>query len=134
VPADPELLRRVRLFEGLEQRELEDIANSMKERTFRSGDTVTEEGTGGVGFFVIADGQAEVSSHGEHRRDLGPGDHFGEVALISGADRTATITAKSDLRCYGLTSWEFRPLIENNGRIAWKLLEQLGRILRETDR
>jgi CRP-like cAMP-binding protein len=129
VAAPVELLRQVKLFSDLEPRELESIAQSMKERTFSAGDTVTMEGTGGVGFFVIADGQAEVDTHGEHRRDLGPGDHFGEVALVTGADRTATIRAKTDLRCFGMTPWEFRPLVENNGKIAWKLLQQMGQML-----
>jgi CRP-like cAMP-binding protein len=132
VAAPAELLKRVRLFEGLERRELDQIAATMKERRFGAGQTVTEEGAGGVGFFVIGEGEAEVQTHGEHRRDLGPGDHFGEVALVAGTDRTATIRAKTDLTCYGMTPWEFRPLVENNGRIAWKLLEQMGRILRET--
>ena len=103
----------------------------MKERTFRAGETVTEEGRAGAGFFVIAEGEAEVSSHGERRRDLGPGDHFGEIALITDTDRTATITAKTDLRCFGMTAWDFRPLVESNGHIAWKLLQSLGRMLRD---
>lgn len=134
MPAPPELLTAVRLFEGLERRELESIAQTMKERRYGAGETVTTEGTGGVGFFVIAEGQASVEAHGEHRRDLGPGDHFGEVALVAGTDRTATIRATTDLRCFGMTPWDFRPLVENNGRIAWKLLEMMGRMLRESER
>ena len=129
--APVDLLQRVPLFEGLEQRELQNIASSMKERTFGAGDTVTEEGRSGAGFFVIADGEAEVTAHGQHRRDLGPGDHFGEVALITDTDRTATIRAKTELHCYGMTSWEFKPLVESNGRIAWQLLQSMGRMLRE---
>jgi CRP-like cAMP-binding protein len=131
VAAPVELLQRVPLFSGLERRELESIASSMKERTFNAGDTVTEEGRSGAGFFVIADGEAEVTAHGQHRRDLGPGDHFGEVALITDTDRTATIRAKTELHCYGMTSWEFKPLVESNGRIAWQLLQSMGRMLRE---
>ena len=129
--APVDLLQRVPLFAGLEQRELQSIASSMKERTFGAGDTVTEEGRSGAGFFVIADGEAEVTSHGQHRRDLGPGDHFGEIALITDTDRTATITAKTDLRCYGMTSWEFKPLVESNGAVAWKLLQSLGKLLHD---
>jgi CRP/FNR family transcriptional regulator, cyclic AMP receptor protein len=129
VSAPVELLQKVPLFAGLESRELQSIASSMKERTFPAGSTVTEEGRSGAGFFVIADGEAEVSSHGQHRRDLGVGDHFGEIALITDTDRTATIRAKTDLRCFGLTSWEFKPLVESNGTIAWKLLQSMGRML-----
>ena len=106
----------------------------MKERRFGAGETVTAEGSAGVGFFVIGEGQAEVTTGGERRRELGPGDHFGEIALISDTDRTATITAKTDLRCYGMTPWDFKPLVESNGRIAWKLLQSLGRMLRDEGR
>ena len=122
-----ELLKRVPIFEGLERRELERIAASMKQRTFRAGDTVTSEGTGGVGFFVIEDGQARVTIHGDERRRLGPGDYFGEIALLTDRPRTATITAETDLRCYGMTSWDFKPLVETHGSIAWKLLQAMAK-------
>ena len=122
-----DLLKRVPIFEGLEKRELERIAGSMKQRTFRAGDTVTTEGRGGVGFFVIEDGEARVTIHGDERRRLGPGDYFGEVALLTDRPRTATITAESELRCYGMTSWDFKPLVETHGSIAWKLLQAMAK-------
>lgn len=133
MPAPPELLNRVPLFEGLERRELQSLASSFKERTFSAGDTVAQEGAGGVGFFIISDGQASVTVRGEKRATLGPGDYFGEVALIDDGARTATITADSELHCYGLTSWEFRPLVESNSAIAWKLLQALAKRLRQSD-
>ena len=122
-----DLLQRVPIFEGLDRRELERIAASMKQRTFRSGDTVTTEGQGGVGFFVIEDGTAKVTVGGEDRRTLGPGDYFGEVALLTDSPRTATIRAETDLRCYGMTSWDFKPLVETHGSIAWKLLQAMSK-------
>jgi CRP-like cAMP-binding protein len=121
------LLGRVPIFQGLEDRELERIAASMKERTFRSGDNVTTEGSGGVGFFIISDGEAKVSVGGEERRRLGPGDYFGEVALLTDSPRTATIVAESDLHCYGMTSWDFKPLVESHNTIAWKLLQAMAK-------
>ena len=124
-PAD--LLQRVPLFSDLDHKELERIAASMKPRTFQAGDQVTTEGQSGVGFFVIEDGEAKVTVGGEERRRLGPGDYFGEVALLNESARTATITAESDLRCYGLTSWEFRPLVETHSSIAWKLLQTMSK-------
>ena len=127
-----DLIQQVPLFQGLERRELEDIASTMKERSFRAGETLTEEGTGGAAFFVIAEGEAEVTAGGERRRTLGPGDHFGEIALIAGTDRTATITAKTDMRCYGMAPWDFKPLVETNSEIAWKLLQSMGRMLRDS--
>ena len=122
-----DLLQRVPIFQGLDRRELERIAASMKPRTFRAGDTVTSEGQGGVGFFVIEDGKAKVTVGGEDRRTLGAGDYFGEVALLTDRPRTATITAETELRCYGMTSWDFKPLVETHGSIAWKLLQAMAK-------
>jgi CRP/FNR family transcriptional regulator, cyclic AMP receptor protein len=129
-----ELLEQIPLFQGLPHDELGRIARSFKERRFSAGDTVTTEGAGGVGFFVIGEGTASVDVHGEERGRLGPGDYFGELALIDDqARRTATITADSELTCYGLTSWEFRPLVETNAEIAWKLLQVMAKRLRESE-
>jgi len=122
-----DLLQRVPIFSDLDRKELERIASSMKQRTFQAGDTVTTEGQSGIGFFMIEDGEAKVTVGGEERRRLGPGDYFGEVALLNESARTATITAETDLRCYGLTSWEFRPLVETHGSIAWKLLQAMSK-------
>ena len=124
-----DLLKRVPLFSDLDNRELGRIAGSMKERTFSAGDTVAREGESGVGFFVIEDGAAKVSVGGEERRTLGPGDYFGEIALISEGARTATVTADTELRTYGMTFWDFRPLVEENASIAWKLLQALAKQL-----
>jgi CRP/FNR family transcriptional regulator, cyclic AMP receptor protein len=122
-----DLLKRVPLFSDLDRKELERVAASMKERTFSAGDTVTSEGSTGVGFFVIESGSAKVTVGGTDRRTLGAGDYFGEVALLNESARTATITAESDLKCYGLTSWEFRPLVETQPPIAWKLLQAMSK-------
>ena len=122
-----ELLKQVPIFSDLDKKELDRIAASMKPRTFKAGETVTAEGQTGVGFFVIESGEATVTVHGDERRKLGPGDYFGEVALLNETTRTATITADTDLRCYGLTSWEFRPLVETHGSIAWKLLQAMSK-------
>jgi CRP/FNR family cyclic AMP-dependent transcriptional regulator len=122
-----DLIAGVPLFQGLEKKELEDVARTVHERTFNPGDTVAQEGQGGVGFFVIKDGEAKVTIAGDEVRRLGPGDYFGEIALITEGARTATVTAESELRCYGLTPWEFRPLVQSNASIAWKILQALAR-------
>jgi len=134
VSAPVELVQGVPLFEGLNQRELRDLASTMKERTFREGQTIAVEGQSGIGFFIIAEGTATVSQGGEDRATLGPGDHFGEIALIDDGVRTASVTADSQLKAYGLTSWEFRPLVESNATIAWKLLKTMATRLREAER
>ena len=128
--APVELLQRVPLFADFERGDLQRLARSFKERTFPAGTTVAGEGRTGAGFFVIENGEASVSVRGADRGKLGPGDYFGEIALIDEGARSATVTADSDLRCYGLTSWEFRPLVEGNASIAWKLLETMAKRLR----
>jgi CRP-like cAMP-binding protein len=131
--APVELVRGVPLFADLDRKELQGLANTMKERTFQRGSTIASEGQTGVGFFVIAEGTATVSQGGETRATLGPGDHFGEIALIDDGLRTASVTADSQLKTYGMTSWEFRPLVESNATIAWKLLKTMATRLREAE-
>ena len=128
--ASVETLQNVPLFAGLDRKELESIAGSMRERRFAAGDTVTEEGAAGAGFFIIEDGSADVTVEGEPRGSIGPGDYFGEIALLTGSDRTATIVARTDMLCYGMTPWDFRPLVESNSAIAWKLLTAMAEKLR----
>jgi pyruvate,water dikinase len=123
-------LRRVELFADMDRRQAEQIARLLKERRFAKGDTVIMEGSGGAAFFLIDTGEAKVASKGVELATLGPGHYFGEVALIDGGPRSATVTAATDLVCYGLTFWEFRPLVEKNGTIAWKLLQALAKRLR----
>lgn len=129
--APPDALRRVRLFADLNKRELSEVARLFKPRTFAAGETVIREGSGGGAFYVIESGEATVLVRGEPRATLGPGDHFGEVALIDEGSRTATVTAQTELVCYGTTLWEFRPLVERNGVVGWKLLQALAQMFRE---
>lgn len=126
-------LARVPLFSGLEKRDLERIAETFKERNYKAGDTIASEGQGGAGFFVIADGTAKVLVHGEERGSLGPGDYFGEIALLDEGARTASVEAATDMTCYAMTFWEFRPIVETDARIAWQLVLALARKLREID-
>jgi CRP-like cAMP-binding protein len=118
-----DLLKQVPLFSDLEDRELRQIANGMKQRTFSAGQEIAVEGQSGVGFFVIEEGTAKVTVGGNEVRMLGPGDYFGEVALITQGARTATVTADTDLKTYGMTFWEFRPMVEDTPTLAWKLLQ-----------
>jgi CRP/FNR family cyclic AMP-dependent transcriptional regulator len=128
-----ELLKRVPMFEHLSDKELKTLAANFTDRSFQSGQELTSEGKGAAGFFVIESGEANVAVDGASRRTLGPGDYFGEIALIDGGSRTATVTAASDGKCYGLTPWQFRPLVEEHGSIAWTLLEALAARVRELE-
>ena len=128
-----DLLREVPLFADLGRRELEQIAGSMKERNFEQGKTLTTEGEGGVGFFVIEDGKAKVSVRGQERGELGAGDYFGEIALISEGSRTATIVAETPVKAWGMTMWDFRPLVESNAQLSWKMLQAMAKQLRAAE-
>jgi CRP/FNR family transcriptional regulator, cyclic AMP receptor protein len=128
--APVEVLMNVPLFAGLEERDLERLAERFQERTFSEGETVVREGSTGTSFFVIGEGSATVSVGDEVRDVLGPGDYFGEIALVDEGVRSASIVAATDLRCYFLTPWEFRPFVEEHPRLAWSLLQNLARRLR----
>jgi CRP-like cAMP-binding protein len=90
---------------------------------------MVKEGSDGAAFFLVVSGEANVSVNGRDRPGLAAGDHFGEIALFDEGVRAATITPSTDLVCYGLTLWEFRPLVIENGAIGWKLLQSLTKLL-----
>ncbi|HYM64096.1 MAG TPA: cyclic nucleotide-binding domain-containing protein [Gaiellaceae bacterium] len=124
-------LKKVPLLAGLGDKELQRLAGQLHERKFPGGSTVVSEGATGTGFFVIVEGEAEVAIGGQVRSKLGPGDYFGEMALIDEGIRSATITAVTDLTCYGMTPWEFKPFVEEHPEVAWTLLQTMTRRLRE---
>ncbi|MGH3012829.1 MAG: cyclic nucleotide-binding domain-containing protein [Gaiellaceae bacterium] len=131
MPAPIDVLRNVPLFASLEEKELENIARQLHERRFPEGSEVTKEGSTGAGFFVIAEGNAEVIVGDERRATLSAGDHFGEIALIDDGIRSASIIAATDLLCYGLTPWEFKPFVEEHPAVAWAFLQSLAARYRE---
>jgi CRP/FNR family transcriptional regulator len=114
----------------VQRKELERLAKSFRERRFIEGDVITTEGEPGVGFFVILEGDADVTVGGERRGALGPGDSFGEMALIDEGPRSATVVAVTDLTCLALSAWEFRPFVAEHPDVAWSLLQTLARRLR----
>jgi CRP-like cAMP-binding protein len=132
--APEDLLRRVPLFADLSDRELKRLAQTFKERKFSAGDAIATEGQGGVGFFVIGEGTVAYSVGGQETGRGGPGQYFGEIALIDDGARSASVTAATDVTAYGLTSWEFRPLVEANAGIAWELLQAMAKRLRQAQR
>jgi CRP/FNR family transcriptional regulator, cyclic AMP receptor protein len=126
-----EILRRVSLFEELDALELRLIADAMHEATVPAGATVTAEGGPGDGFFVIESGEALVTVEGQPRATMTAGHYFGEIALLLGSSRTATVTASTNLRCYALTPWDFRTLVEGFPSIAWKVMQSMAARLGE---
>ena len=125
-------LRQVPLFSGLSQRQLKQLARGFKEREFRPGTSMVRQGEmSGVGFFVITGGEASVSVDGMEVAKLGPGDHFGELALISEQVRSATVTAEGPLQCLVMAFWDFRRFAKENPDVTWKLLQHLVGVLTE---
>ena len=125
-------LSQVPLFSGLSQRQLKQLARGFKEREFRPGTSMVRQGEmSGVGFFVITGGEASVSVDGMEVARLGPGDHFGELALISEQVRSATVTADGPLQCLVMAFWDFRRFAKENPDVTWKLLQHLVGVLTE---
>lgn len=126
-----EYLRKAPIFKGLGDKDLESIARSLKERSYPPGSVILKQGDPGVGFFIIVQGRVEVSHNGHRIRELGPGDFFGEMALMEERKRTATVTAKEATRCLQLVRWDFRALLKEHPDIAVKMLEVVVQRLRD---
>jgi CRP-like cAMP-binding protein len=130
VSATADELRRVPLFADLSDRQLKQLAGRFREHTLPQGSTPVREGTmSGIGFFVVAEGTASVSADGQVVRTIGPGDHFGEIALVNEAERTATVTADTDLRVLEIPFYDFREFALANPDVMWKLLQHVVALL-----
>jgi CRP/FNR family transcriptional regulator, cyclic AMP receptor protein len=123
-------LAAVPLFSGCSKRELQTIARAVKRVEHRAGTVIAREGEPGIGLFVIDEGEAEVTIGGRKKATLGPRDFFGEIALLDGGPRTATVTATTDIKLLGLTEWVFRGLMQEHPSIAIKTLEAMAGRLR----
>jgi CRP-like cAMP-binding protein len=120
-------LAQVPMLASLDRKHLERLSKDFAERTFPAGSVIVRQGDDhGIGFFVIADGEAVVSVDGVEVAKLGPGSNFGSIALISDRVRTATVTATTDLHTYVMTLWDFRSFVQGDAEVAWQLLQQLA--------
>jgi CRP-like cAMP-binding protein len=127
--AKVELLKRVPLFSGCTKAELRELALVSDEVDLREGRTLVREGQPGREFFVLVDGTVRVSRKGRKIGELGPGDWFGEIALLTHTPRSATVTATSPVRVLVLTDRAFRRVVEWMPSIALKVLATLGQRL-----
>lgn len=130
----PEALADVPLFSGLSKRHLRHIAKLMEEQSFDKGTKLAEEGRAGDSFHVMMEGEAKVTRGGRLINRLIPCDFFGEVALIDGGPRTATVTAETPVTTLALDRNEFRRMLEEDPSIVVKMLEELARRLRQNER
>lgn len=126
----PPRLAKVPIFSGCSKRELAIIARAAKEVSHAEGTVIAREGERGVGLFLILEGQCRVTIGGKTKAKLGPGDFFGEVALLDGGPRTATVSALTPVRLVGITGWVFRGLLMEHPSIALKTLEAVAGRLR----
>ena|SRR2546423_423689 len=126
-----DMLGNVDLFEGLPKKALSQIAGAGKELSFREGVDVCKEGQTDARFYLILDGVASVTVAGRELNKLGPGDYFGEISIIDGQPRSATVTALAPLRTLSMTSWNFRPILKENSDIAFRVMRNLARRVRE---
>jgi len=128
-----ETLKGIPLFSTLSDEELDLLVPVFTEHSFTPGHVIAREGTPGFGFFVIESGTATVTVRGEERTAYGPGDHFGEIALLDPGPRSATVTASSDMKAYMLSAMEFRPLVHEHPALAWSMIQSVWAMLGRED-
>ena len=124
--AKVELIKGVPLFTGLSKRELEEVAGIADELTIVEGAELTQEGAAGHEFLVLAEGTADVRRKGRKVNTLHSGDFLGEIALITGVPRTATVTTTEPARLLVITARDFKTLLRRTPSIQTKILEALA--------
>jgi CRP-like cAMP-binding protein len=128
------LLAAVPLFSDLSSRHLKRIADLAEEVRFSAGDPIVQEGQPGGTFYVILEGEAKVTRKGRKLNELYPGDFFGEVSLLDGGPRTATVSAETPIVAIRLFRKEFAKLISADPEIALKIVAELASRIRRTHR
>ncbi|HEY2428917.1 MAG TPA: cyclic nucleotide-binding domain-containing protein [Acidimicrobiales bacterium] len=128
-----DMLSSVDLFQNLSKRELTAIGRAGKEMNFAADKVVVEEGTAGGRFYLILEGKAAVSTHGKARQTLGAGDYFGEISLLDGGPRSASVVAVTPLKTFSLASFNFTPLLKEQPGLAVKMLQEMCRRLRAAE-
>jgi CRP/FNR family cyclic AMP-dependent transcriptional regulator len=123
-------LSKVPMFANCSQRELQTVARAVREVDHKAGTEIAREGEPGIGLFIITKGSATVSIGGRKKGSIQPGEFFGEIALLDGGPRTATVTADTDVKLLGLTEWVFRGLLQEHPSIAVKTLQAMAARLR----
>ncbi len=127
-PGRVEILQRLPLFDGLDEPALQKIAAAAEERSFTTGDVLVREGSLGMAVFFVVDGHCEVrhDATGKVLATLGPGEIFGEMALLDPGPRTASVVALDDVVVYTLSNWHFKPIVEEHPTVALHMLKTMA--------
>ena len=128
-----EQLAKVWIFSNLEKSDLERIAKVVVPRTYGKGEEIVKEGEQAVAFYVITSGKVRVTKGGELLNELRPGNSFGEMALLDGYPRVATVTALEDTECLAMTRWDFTAELRTNPTIALAMLPILSKRIRKLE-
>ena len=126
-------LARVPIFAGLSSRQLGRLAGSSRRTTHHAGHEIAKEGEGALALHIILDGTAEVTVHGSPKRELRAGDYFGEISLIDGKKRSASVTAKTHVHTLAVPHGAFQQLLESEPGFAAGLLKLICARLREAE-
>lgn len=132
-PALEDTLAAVDIFAGLSRRQIKKLVGAGKEVRSGPGKAIATEGLGALAFHVILEGTAQVSLAGSSLRELGPGDYFGEISMIDGKPRSATVAATSDLTTFAIPHNQFADLVQRDAELASALLTSLCSRLREAE-
>jgi len=127
------LMKATPIFSRMSDSSLKTVLKSTVQKTSPAGTKIVEQGKGGVGFYLILDGAAEVIRAGEKLAELKTGNFFGELGVIDGAPRTADVVAAVDTDCLIISQWAMKSMIEHHPEISLAMLEELVRRLRATD-
>jgi CRP-like cAMP-binding protein len=129
-----ELLGRADLFRGLSKRHLREIAKVSAARRVAEGQELVKEGASGSVCYLIVEGTAKVVRHGRTVKQLGPGDFFGEMSLLTKGPRTASVVAREPMECITLSATAFRKVLLENPQIALAMLSTMADRVAELDR
>ncbi|TMF92650.1 MAG: cyclic nucleotide-binding domain-containing protein [Chloroflexi bacterium] len=126
-------IKQAKLFQGLPDSELRSIEKQLKVVKHPAGHDIVVRGEGGVGFMIITDGTVTVNTASGRKRKLGPGDSFGEMALLDQEGRSATVKADTDVTLATIPEWNFKPFLHEHPEVAYRLLQTLSRRIRQAE-
>jgi len=127
------MLAKVPLFSGLEEQELNSIADAGREVSFESGQTIIKQGEPGLSFLLVLKGKVEVRKNGKKVAETEVGGFFGEMTVFDDKPRSADVVAAGPTTCFGMTSWSFMPILQSNPDVAIRIIRELVKRLRQLE-